>query len=721
MRAFLRFLTNLRIPQGLRGRGPLTVAVPVAFLLAALLSVLGATWAAAVVERRSAEGIAEALRGAGYDWASVATDGLIVTLSGTAPTELARFHALSVAGGVVDADRVTDAMDVTDAAALKAPDYKIEILRNGDGISVIGLIPAGEAHERIVKDLKPIAGVGTLTDMMETADHPIPEGWDAAVEFGIVALRALPRSKISIASDAVSVTAISDSAVERAKLETELARQRPEGLKIALDISAPRPVITPFTLRFLIDGDGARFDACSAENEKSRDRILAAAIDAGATGKQKCTIGLGVPTPAWADAVTMALSALKQLGAGSVTFSDADISLIAADAVQQPDFDRVVGELESNLPEVFSLHAVLTPKPDQNATAIVPEFTATLSDKGMLDMRGRLGDELSRDAVESFARARFGTNSVHTAVRIAPDMPKGWPVRVLAALEALGELSNGQAAVREDGIDITGVTGSTDARDTIARILSSKLGDGQKFTLGVRYDEQLDPLLGLPTPEECAANVNKLLAAHKINFEPGAAQIAKDAAGTLDKVADLMKKCPDVPMEVGGHTDSQGGEEMNLELSEKRAEAVIAALMQRRVLTGHLKAIGYGETVPIADNATETGRETNRRIEFRLIADQTGADGTTAGAAVPEAADAGPAADDGAGVDGPMDGADAANDATTMDGADAPMDGADTPTDGGDDPGAAASDPPEAGVEVQDATTDTLHPKLRPANGGSGN
>jgi OOP family OmpA-OmpF porin len=353
---------------------------------------------------------------------------------------------------------------------------------------------------------------------------------------------------------------------------------------------------------------------------------------------------------------------------------------------------------------------VLTPKPDQNAKVVVPEFTATLSDKGMLEMRGRLGDELSRDAVESYARARFGTNSVHTAARIAPDMPTGWPVRVLAALEALGELSSGQAAVREDGIDIVGVTGSTDARDTVARILSSKLGDGQKFTLNIRYDEKLDPLLGLPTPEECAANVNTLLATHKINFEPGSAQIAKDARETLDKIAALMKQCPDVPMEVGGHTDSQGGEEMNLDLSEQRAAAVIAALMERRVLTGHLTAVGYGETVPIADNSTEAGRETNRRIEFRLIAQQGESAGGTTGSedVAPEAGSAVPG--DGAGVGtGDDNGSD-----TPMDSVDAT--GEEKPMDGGDEADAAA-----AAVEVQDATEDMLHPKLRPENGGSGN
>ncbi|MCU9848559.1 OmpA family protein [Defluviimonas sp. WL0024] len=606
-----------------------------AFLLAAALSIATASWTAAVIERRSAEGVGEALTTAGHNWAAVATDGLQVILSGTAPTEAARFRALSVAGTIVDADRLTDAMDVTLAAELEAPDFTIEILRNGDGISLIGLVPETEDREAIVTDLGELAGAGAVTDMLESADHPVPEGWNEAVRFGIEALAKLPRAKVSISAERISITAIGDSAAQKARLEAELARKAPRGVKLVLDISAPRPVITPFTLRFLVDGDGARFDACSADSEHTRDRILAAATEAGATGKIACTIGLGVPTPAWGDAVTMGIAALGQLGAGSITYSDADVSLIASETVSPEAFDRVLGELESNLPEVFSLHAVLTPKPQAEAAGGAMEFSAVLSPEGRLELRGRLGDQRARDAVVSYANARFGAADVHVATRLDPGVPAGWPLRTLSALEALGELDSGSVTVRPEIIRLTGVTGSTTASDTVARILSDKLGETQQYDLDIRYDEALDPLLGLPTAEECVAEINAMLAAHKINFEPGSAQFAPDAAKTLDQIAERMKDCADFPIEIGGHTDSQGREEMNLDLSQDRAQAVVAALQSRRVLTGNLTAVGYGETVPIGDNGTEAGREANRRIEFRLIgaAADTAVDGAGEGTA----------------------------------------------------------------------------------------
>jgi OOP family OmpA-OmpF porin len=389
-----------------------------------------------------------------------------------------------------------------------------------------------------------------------------------------------------------------------------------------MELSAPRPVITPFTLRFLIDGEGARFDACSADTEAARTRILAAAVAAGAQGKIDCTLGLGVPSPRWADAVAAGVSAMAELGAGSLTFSDADVSLVAADSVTQGDFDRVVGELQRALPDLFSLTAVLTPKAEADATDGPAEFTATLSAESGLQLRGPLPDGTVRTVVESFAVARFGADRVYNATRLDGDLPGGWSVRVLAALQALAELSSGSVMVQPDQVAIRGQTGSAGASAEIARLFAAELGEGAKFDIAVTYVERLDPTADLPTPEECVREINLILAAEKIVFAPGSAEIPGESISTLDAIATALKDCAEVPIEIGAHSDSQGRDEMNLRLSQERADAVLNGLMARRVLTANIRAVGYGETRPIADNGTEEGREANRRIEFTLIAQE---------------------------------------------------------------------------------------------------
>jgi OOP family OmpA-OmpF porin len=151
--------------------------------------------------------------------------------------------------------------------------------------------------------------------------------------------------------------------------------------------------------------------------------------------------------------------------------------------------------------------------------------------------------------------------------------------------------------------------------------------------------------------------INAAIAARKITFAPGSTEIDADALVTIDRVAEALRECQTVRMEIGGHTDSQGRESMNESLSQERADAVLAAIMARRVLTSNLTAKGYGEAKPIADNDTEDGREANRRIEFRLILPEEGEATTAAGADTAAEETAGEAAEDGAAPEAPAEAA----------------------------------------------------------------
>lgn len=599
------------------------ILMVVSLLVTAGALALGvAVLAADRIEDESRREVEAELALAGLDWAHVRVDGLIVRITGVAPDEATRFRAITVAGNVVDPARIVDAVAVRPAADVAPPRFSIEILRNSEGISLIGLVPDSMDRAEVLSRLRGVAGSAPVADLLDSADYPVPPTWAAAVRFGLDALARLPRSKISVAADRVAITAIAASAEERRLLEGELRKAVPPGVALDLDIAAPRPVVAPFTLRFLIDAEGARFDACTAHDEKGRERILAAARAAGLLGEARCTLGLGVPSPRWAEAVEMAIAALARLGSGSVTFSDGDVTLIAGAGVARELFETVAGELESSLPPAFTLHATL-PEPNDAATGPaaedLPQFLATLSPEGLLQLRGRVPDVRIRDAVVGFARARFAGADVHGALRVDRALPEGWPQRVLAALESLGHLSHGVATVQPGRVEIRGTTAEENARAEIARLLSARLGESADFRIDVTYVPPPDPADALPTPQDCVDRINAILADAKITFAPGSARITAEAGETLDRIAAVMRECTHVPMEIGGHTDSQGREAMNERLSQERAEAVLNALLARRVDTRNLTARGYGESQPIADNATEEGREANRRIEFRLV------------------------------------------------------------------------------------------------------
>lgn len=597
------------------------LTITMTFVAAAVVSLVAANFSVKLIEETSEIGVRDALDDQGMTWAEVQANGLQVTLAGVAPTEAVRFRALTTAGSIVDAARVIDDMEVEAQAAIAPPRFSAEVLRNDSGVSIIGLIPASTDRDAAIARFARMSGTNEVADLLERADYPAPPGWEEALGFAITAIAELPRAKASIEAGRVSITAIADSPEAKAEMETKLRRAAPPSLKLVLDIAAPRPVITPFTLRFQLGEDGARFDACSADTDAARARILAAGERAGAAANSRCTVGLGVPSPNWSEAVLQGIDAVKRLEGGSVTLADADMTLIAQPGIDQALFDRIVGELETSLPDVFALNAKLPKVEDPDAGP--PEFTATLSPEGQVQLRGRVSNDALRDLADSYAKARFGSEKVYMAARIDEDLPDTWGPRVLTGLEALSGLSNGAITVTPDTLSVTGNTGNPDASTEIASLLSDKLGEGAEYDINVIYQEKLDPVLGLPTPDECESEIAQVVKVSKINFEPGSATIDASALGTMDDIAEILKRCGDLPLEIQGYTDSQGRESMNLALSQSRAESVLNELRARRVLTGSFDAKGYGEENPVADNKTEEGREANRRIEFRLMRPDT--------------------------------------------------------------------------------------------------
>ncbi|MBF9057574.1 OmpA family protein [Rhodobacterales bacterium HKCCSP123] len=616
----------------IRSQTFLTIA---AFALAGVLAVVTSILLAIATERRSVELVEAALNDGGMTWAEVSANGLRVYLDGTAPSEASAFRASSRAGAIVDADRLITRIEVARREDVAPPRFSVDILRGADGIQVIGLVPAETGIARIDAAMAVVADGLEVTNLVETADYPVPESWTAALDYGLRALQELPRSKVTVYADAVEVQAIAESAEERTAFLRSLETGQPEGVEVMLDISAPRPVITPFTLRFVIDAAGARFETCAADTEAARTRILAAAEAAGAEGPLTCQIGLGVPSPQWGQAVVAGIGGLSQLGGGTVAFSDADVTLIAAPGTEQDRFDRVIGELSGVLPDVFSLDGVLPEPSDDTISAGPARLIATLNEEGVLTMRGRLPDGPVGRSVEAYARALFGMQTADIATRAVTDLPGGWSMRAMAGLDALSQLSDGTMVLEPETLILRGRTGNRDAVSDLTRLLAEALGQTASFELDVNYVEALDPVASQPTPEQCVERIRAIQAEGKITFDPGSVEINESAGAILDRIAGVLPDCRHVRMEISGHTDSQGREEMNLNLSQSRADAVLNGLLARNVLVSNLTAQGYGESQPIASNETEDGREQNRRIEFRLLAaagDGIAADGNEPGA-----------------------------------------------------------------------------------------
>lgn len=103
-----------------------------------------------------------------------------------------------------------------------------------------------------------------------------------------------------------------------------------------------------------------------------------------------------------------------------------------------------------------------------------------------------------------------------------------------------------------------------------------------------------------------------------INFESSRATIRSNSYGILNEVVGVMLRNPNYNLEIIGHTDSQGDANTNQKLSENRAQAVKMFLVNKGIEAFRMTALGFGESVPIADNNTAEGRATNRRVAFKV-------------------------------------------------------------------------------------------------------
>lgn len=101
-----------------------------------------------------------------------------------------------------------------------------------------------------------------------------------------------------------------------------------------------------------------------------------------------------------------------------------------------------------------------------------------------------------------------------------------------------------------------------------------------------------------------------------ILFDVGKATIKPQSMGVINKIYNMMEEDPGLKFEIVGHTDNTGGEETNLELSKKRAEAVMNKLVDMGISPDRMKYDGKGEAEPVKDNSSAEGRAMNRRVEF---------------------------------------------------------------------------------------------------------
>jgi OOP family OmpA-OmpF porin len=267
--------------------------------------------------------------------------------------------------------------------------------------------------------------------------------------------------------------------------------------------------------------------------------------------------------------------------------------------------------------------AVLPPAPIPS----VPAHLALTNDDGVITYSGVVHDESTRTSIMDALKGVFGADKVKGDITINANAgPAPWLVDLRTALENL-KTPGVQAVFDGNSLKVGGLIGDSD-RDGIISSLRSALPASLVFgaltekvgNLVSEVTTKTEAALSGLHPGFTTADLLNILNQSIINFPTNSAEIPAVSKTLLQHAAAAFKQLPSgTVVEIAGYTDNTGDPAANVQLSQQRAEAVRAALVQAGVDPSTLVAKGYGSANPAAGNDTLEGRFRNRRIEYRVV------------------------------------------------------------------------------------------------------
>ena len=297
----------------------------------------------------------------------------------------------------------------------------------------------------------------------------------------------------------------------------------------------------------------------------------------------------------------------------------------------------VENQLIVRKPKVIAKPKIEAPKPKVVATPIPSPYTiaATKAKDGAIVLNGYVPNAEVHQKIVADAKVLFGDEKVTDNLEESKGAPTAWLETSELGLNKLKDVDYGEFEISDSDFTFKGYIGSDEAKKSLLSEFDNKLNSAYKGSYKidapapkvVEYNQTTE--VQEPTEENktttlkeqitsCKSQIDELLSNEKIHFEYNKATIKQDSYKLLINLVDIINKCPDTIVTIEGHTDSDGSAKYNKQLSQKRADAVKTYLENKGVAKERLKAIGYGESKPIASNETEEGKQKNRRIEFKF-------------------------------------------------------------------------------------------------------
>ena len=338
-----------------------------------------------------------------------------------------------------------------------------------------------------------------------------------------------------------------------------------------------------------------------------------------------------------ADLTPRVAQSVESVG-GAFTLDGRDVTLtgVVADEAERARRLEIVGGVYGVRTVIDSMRVAggaAAPAGDPvGETSAGEAFALEAGPDGRLVLRGVMPSEDARAALVERVGAAFPGRELVDELTVAAGAAAAWRPSLDALLPALAPATDPGVRIEGGEVVITGTVPDAETRASVEAAVRAALADG--YTL--RNDLVIADAPAAPDAPDAGgdqveasgstdadvqaaeAALREALSIGSVEFESGTATLTPRSREILDRAAAVFVRFPAVGAEVQGHTDSQGGDASNQRLSQRRAEAVEAYLVEQGVEAEALAPRGFGEAEPIADNSTADGRARNRRVVFAL-------------------------------------------------------------------------------------------------------
>jgi OOP family OmpA-OmpF porin len=478
--------------------------------------------------------------------------------------------------------------------------------QDGD-FTLTGFAPSAMARGELVNALTVVQPNANIDNQLEIAGGA-PEAYGAGTAYALDLLADLEPGSATLEGNRFSVSGVASS-VEAYERLVGKRGSLPEGLE--LDAFSIEPAtVEPYGFALEIAGANATLSGFAPSAD------LKAAAETATNGALRFSeisnglkIAAGLPGNIDYDAtMSFAADQLSKMTAGRFAVENDELSISGA-ARSDAEFDSIQSALADNLP------AGLTIVMQEITLPVIDPYVWSAERRGdTVSLAGYGPSSQDIEGISASATSRFSGLTVKNEIQRAGGAPRGFDSAVSVALSILGRMKEGRAKLTGTELTVTGETFTQALRDTLTTRVENGLPPGFTGSAAITA-----PVLEPVAPNRCGPLVAARMDGAKIQFESAKSVIREESFGLLDEITGIVLRCPETRLEVNGHTDSDGRDTYNQRLSEARANAVRTYLIEGGVDALRVRARGFGETEPIADNETDEGKALNRRIEFEVI------------------------------------------------------------------------------------------------------